>query len=66
MKKKLRSREEEEGEHKATDKPNSFLNGSYCNSDQLQLQNKENDKDPTTDTTEVQMERKDDESDLEV
>ncbi|KAF3335977.1 myb-related protein Zm1-like protein [Carex littledalei] len=66
LKKKLRSREQEEGEHKTTDKPNSSLNESYCNSDQLQLQNRENDKDPTSDTTEVQMERKDDKSELEV
>lgn len=65
MKKKLASREQEKGENK-TDEPNSSSIESLSNSDEIQLRNREKNKDQTTDMTVVQTEPVDDRSELEV
>ncbi|KAJ4778019.1 myb domain protein 63 [Rhynchospora pubera] len=66
LKKKLASRERKKGDHKITDEPNSSLIESHSNSEHLGPQNREKNRNQTTETTEVQKEPKDDTIEVEV
>ncbi|KAJ3689547.1 hypothetical protein LUZ61_018711 [Rhynchospora tenuis] len=63
---KFSSIEWDKGDHKIADEPKSSSIESHCNSEHLRPQDREKNRNKTTETTEVQREPKDDTSELEL